>query len=74
MSTTTTETPTDDEMCVYCNSRISDHDPICIRDCTVDRGSPSYFCNDACLSAHIDAAELAIGDACQWAPEDADCC
>ena len=27
------------------------------------------FCNYACLSAHIDEAGLADGDACRWEPE-----
>ncbi|MFB6086831.1 MAG: hypothetical protein ABEJ84_08540 [Halodesulfurarchaeum sp.] len=70
---TTISTPTPDEQCSYCGSRIFDHDPICVRDCTEDCGSPSYFCNYACLKAHIESANLTIGDACQWSPDD-DCC
>jgi hypothetical protein len=40
-----------------------------VRDCTADCGSPAYFCNYACLSAHIDEQELTAGDACEWSPE-----
>lgn len=67
------ETPDSDETCAYCASQIFDHDPICVRDCDDDCGSPSYFCNYACLSAHIDAERLTTGDACAWSPDD-DCC
>ena len=70
----TISTPGPDEACDYCGSRIFDHDPLCVRDCTDDCGSPSYFCNYACLSAHIGANDLAVGDACRWSPDDPDCC
>ena len=66
---TTIETPNSDETCAYCGSRIFDHDPICVRDCTADCGSPHYYCNYACLSAYIDENELTYGDACQWSPK-----
>jgi len=66
---TTVETPDTDEACAYCESRIFDHDPICVRDCIADCGSPHYFCNYACLSAYIDENELTYGDACEWLPE-----
>lgn len=66
---TTVETPAQDVACTYCGSHIFDHDPVCVRDCTDDCGSPTYFCNDACLSAHIDENELVFGDACEWSPE-----
>jgi hypothetical protein len=55
---TTVETPDPDEQCAYCGSRIFDHDPVCVRDCTADCGSPSYFCNHGCLSAHVDESLL----------------
>jgi hypothetical protein len=45
-----------------------------VRDCTDDCGSPSYFCNHACLATHIDANDLTTGDACEWSPDDSDCC
>jgi hypothetical protein len=70
----TIQTPAPDETCAYCDSAIFDHDPICVRDCTEDCGSPSYFCNYACLSAHIDAENLEVGAACEWSPDGEDCC
>jgi len=27
------------------------------------------LCNYACLTAHIDEANLTAGDACEWTPE-----
>jgi hypothetical protein len=66
---TTVETPETDETCAYCGSRIFDHDPICVRDCTADCGSALYFCNYACLSVYINENELTYGDACEWSPE-----
>jgi len=68
MSTTIT-TPDAEQTCAYCGSRIFDHDPICVRDCRVDCGAATYFCNYACLSAFIDENELTYGDACEWSPE-----
>lgn len=65
---TRVETPAAEEMCAYCASRIFDHDPICVRDCTEDCGSPEFFCNYACLSAYIDERNLTAGDACEWSP------
>lgn len=71
---TAVATPDEDEACAYCVSRIFDHDPICVRDCDDECGSPMYFCNYACLSAYIDANELIVGDACEWTPDEGDCC
>ena len=65
---TTIETPTADTVCTYCESRIFDHEPLCVRDCTADCGSPEYFCNYACLVAHIDEEALTSGNACEWSP------
>lgn len=70
---TTIEPPDAAEPCRYCASRIFDHDPICIRDCTDDCGSPRYFCNFACLSAFIEEEDLTTGDACEWRPDDSEC-
>ena len=67
--TATITTPEATETCAYCGSRIFDHDPICVRDCDDDCGSPAYFCNYACLSVYIDENDLAAGDACEWAPD-----
>lgn len=65
----TVSLPTSDEQCAYCGARIFDHDPICVRDCTDDCGSPAYFCNFGCLSAFIDDRELTVGAACAWSPD-----
>ncbi|MFB6252788.1 MAG: hypothetical protein ABEI27_14090 [Halobellus sp.] len=73
MSTATVSTPDTDEECAYCDSRIFDHDPICVRDCDDDCGSPTYFCNYACLTAHVEERNLMAGNACRWSPEDG-CC
>lgn len=66
---TTVELPDEDETCAYCGSRIFDHEPICVRDCTADCRSATYFCNYACLSAFIDEEGLTAGNACEWSPE-----
>ena len=66
---TTIETPVRDERCAYCDSRIFDHDPVCVRDCTADCGAPTYLCNYACRSAYIDREGLTAGNACEWSPE-----
>ncbi|AXG07462.1 hypothetical protein DU500_14090 [Haloplanus rubicundus] len=71
---TTVDTPDADEACAYCESRIFDHDPICVRDCDDDCGSPTYFCNYACLSAYVDEHDLTAGDACEWPPDEGDRC
>lgn len=65
----TVETPDGDEPCAYCDSRIFDHDPVCVRDCTRGCGAPVYFCNYACLSAYVDERDLTAGAACRWSPE-----
>lgn len=65
----TIDTPDRDQPCAYCGSEIFEHDPLCVRDCTAGCGAPSYFCNYACLSAHIEAENLTAGDACEWNPE-----
>ena len=66
---TTIETPDSQETCAYCESHIFEHDPVCVRDCTDDCGSPAYFCNYACLSSYIDEEDLVVGDACEWSPD-----
>ena len=71
---TTVELPDADETCAYCGSRIFDHDPICVRDCTDGCGSPTYFCNFACLSTYVDETSLTTGNACEWSPDEPDCC
>ena len=66
---TTVVLPDADETCAYCDARIFDHDPICVRDCTRDCGAPHFFCTYSCLSAHIENRELTAGEACEWSPE-----
>jgi len=65
----TIELPDDVETCAYCGSHIFEHDPICVRDCHDECGSPCFFCNYACLSADIDENDRVTGDACAWSPE-----
>ncbi|MFB6132972.1 MAG: hypothetical protein ABEJ44_06180 [Halanaeroarchaeum sp.] len=69
----TVSTPDADEVCAYCGSRIFDHDPLCVRDCRDDCGSPEYFCNYACLMVYIEENDLTTGDSCSWNPDD-NCC
>lgn len=71
---TTIATPGPAESCSYCESRIFDHDPLCVRNCADDCGSPEYFCNYACLSVYIEENGLTTGDACAWDPTERDCC
>ena len=66
---TTVKTSDVDQQCAYCGSHIFDHDPVCVRDCTDDCGSPTCFCNYACLLAYVDEQNLTAGDACEWSPE-----
>lgn len=66
---TTVDTPDPSETCAYCGSAIFDHDPVCIRDCTADCGSPTYCCNYACLAAYVDEENLTAGAACEWSPD-----
>ena len=64
---TTVEIPDTNETCAYCGSHI--FDPICVRDCIANCGSPVYFCNYACLSAYINENEPTYGDAYEWSSE-----
>jgi hypothetical protein len=65
---TTIQTPDRDESCAYCDCRIFDHDPICVRDCTAGCGSPAFFCNHACLTAHVETEGLTEGGGLSVAP------
>jgi hypothetical protein len=67
---TTVTTPAADERCEYYESRVFDHEPICVCDCTDDCGSPTYFCNYACLSAYVTEIGLTTGNACEWTPDE----
>jgi len=66
---TTVETPAPNEACSYCGARIFDHDPVCVRDCVEDCGSPEYFCHYACLVSYVEEEGLTTGNACQWSPD-----
>jgi hypothetical protein len=33
-----------------------------------------YFCNYACLSTYVDENDLTTGNACEWSPDENDCC
>ena len=68
MSATIT-TPGPGERCVSCDSRIFDHDPICVR----DYNSPMYLRNYVCLAVYIEENNLTAGDACEWRPGGSDC-
>ena len=53
--------------CTYCGTSVEAHDPVYVSDSP--EGAPTArFCNYGCLSAHIDAADLATGAACEWSP------
>ncbi|UPV72890.1 hypothetical protein M0R89_10050 [Halorussus limi] len=51
--------------CTYCGSDVNDHDPVFVAERRGDgRESAGRFCNYACLSAHIDEANLVDGACC----------
>jgi len=71
---TTVAIPDADELCVYCESRIFDHDPICVRDCDNDCGSPSTSATMR-VSPHTSRKNsLTTGNACVWNPDESNCC
>ncbi len=57
--------------CTYCGSDLARYDPVFVEETgdDGDRRPAGAFCNFACLSAHIDEAELTYGDACEWQPD-----
>ncbi|NHN57665.1 MULTISPECIES: hypothetical protein [Halorussus] len=51
--------------CTYCGSDVSEHDPVFVAEQRGDeREETGQFCNYACLSAHIDEANLVDGACC----------
>jgi hypothetical protein len=55
--------------CTYCDSDLAAYDPVFVEETEAGERVPAgAFCNYACLSAHIDDADLACGDACEWTP------
>ena len=56
--------------CTYCGSDLDRYDPVFVEETDGGERVPAgAFCNYACLSAHIEDAELTYGDACEWRPE-----
>jgi len=56
--------------CTYCESGLARYDPVFVEETTDGERVPAgAFCNYACLSAHIDEAELTFGDVCEWSPD-----
>jgi hypothetical protein len=54
------------DACTYCGSDVSDHDPVFVEEGAGDgRQEAGQFCNYACLSAHIDDADLTTGACCR---------
>jgi hypothetical protein len=53
--------------CTFCGCRVEAHDPVFVSESPA--GEPTgRFCNYGCLAAHIDAADLTTGTACEWSP------
>jgi len=56
--------------CQDCGSDLAAYDPVHVEETEGDERVPAgAFCNYACLSAHIDAADLTADDACAWTPD-----
>lgn len=56
--------------CTYCGSDLDRYAPVFVEETRGDERVPAgRFCNYACLSAHVDEAELTHGDACEWTPD-----
>ena len=52
--------------CTYCESDVYDHDPVFVEEASDGgREEAGQFCNYACLSAHIDEADLITGACCR---------
>ena len=56
--------------CTYRGSDLARYEPVFVEETDDgERLEAGGFCNYACLSAHIDEAELTDGDACEWQPD-----
>ena len=56
--------------CTYCGSDLAAYEPVYVEETDGGGRTPAgQFCNYACLSAHIDDADLTLGAACHI-----DCC
>jgi hypothetical protein len=53
--------------CTYCDSDVSDHDPIRVRDCEDHCSLVGRFCYFACLRAYIETEGLTTTDR-EWTP------
>ncbi|PSP87257.1 hypothetical protein BRC90_10955 [Halobacteriales archaeon QS_4_69_34] len=61
--------PTDAEECTYCGSDLSFCEPVFVAETADGEHVPAGgFCNYACLSAHIEQAELVYGASCTVEP------
>lgn len=49
--------------CTYCGCDAEAHDPVYVSEDDPD-AEPSAFCNYGCLSAHVEAENLAVGTTC----------
>lgn len=56
--------------CTYCDSDLADYEPVYLEETEGGERVPvGAFCNYGCLAAHLEEAELAVGDACSWEPD-----
>ncbi|MFB6184405.1 MAG: hypothetical protein ABEI96_07605 [Haloarculaceae archaeon] len=60
-----------DTACTYCGCDVTAHDPVFVREPDGDGGTErvGQFCNYACLSSHVEEADLTVGATCEWSPE-----
>ena len=57
--------------CTYCGSDLGRYEPVFVEETQDGERVPAgAFCNYGCLSAHVEAAGLAAGDACEWSPDE----
>jgi hypothetical protein len=55
--------------CTYCDSDLERYEPVFVEETeNGERIQAGAFCNYGCLSAHLEAEDLAAGDACEWRP------
>lgn len=52
------------DACTYCGCDVTAHDPVYVRE-GADRTPAGRFCNYACLVAHVDERDLAVGARCR---------
>lgn len=54
--------------CTYCGCEVEAHDPVFVRDDAPDGPLAGSYCNYACLTAHVEEANLDAGASCNWQP------